>query len=145
MSKLAAFFKQEENTATGVFYPTNYIVAMYPSLAEASLAEKEVNMASPSAVAASGAEMMEFMKDHEEKNNLWGAMMREVSTLIGTEEKYKNQDMEQAEHGAAFVAAYCADYDAKAKVWAVLQKHNPLVARFYGSGGIEHLMREREG
>ena len=139
MHRLSEFFRDEGAGGLGVFYPTNYIVAVYPTSAEAVRVRNELDTATPASIAVTGDEMVEFATDQAAKVGLWGALMREVSRMIGTEEQYSEQDLREAHKGAAFVAAYCVDEQAKANLWDVLKGASPLAARYYGAGGIEHL------
>ena len=140
MSELSRFFRDEGDNAFGVFYPANHIVAVFPTSVEAVRVKKELENATPSAIAVTGEEMIEFATDQAVKTGLWGAIMREVSRTLGTEEECMDQDVKEAHKGAAFVAAYCPDEQAKANLWAIIKDANPLAARFYGRSGIEHLV-----
>ena len=123
----------------GVFYPTNYIVAAFPTSVEAVRVRNQLTTSTRASIAVTGEEMVEFATDRVVKAGLWGILMGEVSRMIGTEEQYTDQDVDHAHKGAAFVAVYCHDEEAKLKVWTILERSNPLAARYYGSGGIEHL------
>ena len=141
MHRLSEFFRDETGggVGVGVFYPTNYIVAVFRTSAEAVRIRNEIDAFTSSSIAVTGDEMLEFATDQVAQAGLWGAMMREISRMIGTEEQYREMDLAEAHKGAAFVAAYCLDEEAKAKLWNVLKSSSPLAARYYGLGGIEHL------
>jgi len=141
MNRLTSFFEKKGNGAAhSVFYPTNHIVAAFPTRKDALLAKQEMEKLTPSTIAVTGDEMLEFASEQAVNDGVWGAFIREVSRLIGTEEQYIDQDLREARNGAAFVAAYCPDEERKFALWGVLKHANPLTARFYGSGGIEHLI-----
>lgn len=140
MSRLSTFFREEGTGGLSVFYPTNHIIAVFPTSVEALRVKKELDSVAPSAIAVTGEELLEFASDQFANDGLWGAMMREISRMIGTEEQYVDEDLEKARKGAAFVAAECPNDEAKARAWALLKAASPLAARFYGSGGIEHLV-----
>ena len=140
MSRLSTFFHEEGTGGLSVFYPTNHIVAVFTTPVEALRVKKELDRVAPAAIAVTGDELLEFAADQVAKDGLWGAMMREVSRIIGTEEQYVDEDLDKARKGASFVAAECPNDELKASAWAILKTANPLAARFYGTGGIEHLV-----
>jgi len=144
MSKLAEFF-QGSDTHLGVFYPKHYLLAVFPSLREAQEAARRLLLAGrPSAdvIAVPGEDVVELMEEHHKKDGLWGLLMTEVSRMIDTEAVYADEDLKIAKEGAAFLAVRCSSETAKSRVWSKLQSAHPLIARYYGSTGIEHLVGE---
>ena len=140
MNRLATFFHEEGTGGLSVFYPTNHILAVFPTSVEALRVKKQLEAVTPAAIAITGDELLEFASDQVAKDGLWGALMREVSRMIGTEEQYVDQDLKEARKGASFVAAECPSEELKESTWAILKSASPLAARFYGTGGIEHLV-----
>ncbi|HEY1756826.1 MAG TPA: hypothetical protein VGG72_15750 [Bryobacteraceae bacterium] len=141
MSRLSAFFKTSD-TEFGVFYPKHYLVAIFPTLAEADRAKEDLKRGGRSdedVISVPGEEVIHFAEDHWIKDGLWGAAMRELSRIFGTEALYEDQDLEAAKEGAGFVAVYCPTESAKLEAWRVLDPLRPLAARYYSFGGIEHL------
>jgi len=148
MSRLSAFFK-DADTEFGVFYPKQYLLAIFPNLAEADLAKEQLSHAGRTdedVISASGEEVVQFAEDHLVKDGLWGVLMREFSRRFGTEASYADDDLAAAKKGAAFVAVHCPTEKLKLEAWKVLEPRRPLVARYYSSGGvfdgIEHLVGE---
>lgn len=139
MNRLSAFFRDEGDGGIGLFYPANYIVAVFRTPVEALRVRNQLYAATPASIAVTGDELLEFATDQAAKVGLLGALMREVSRMIGTEEQYAAQDLKEAQKGAAFVAAYCPDEQAKVALWNILKTSSPLAARYYSSAGIEHL------
>jgi hypothetical protein len=65
--------------------------------------------------------------------------MAELSRAIGAGADYSDQDLVAARNGAALVAVHCPTDEIKAAAWKLLEPTHPLAARYYSSGGIEHL------
>jgi len=142
MSRLATFFQGAEK-GVGGFYPSQHIVAVYATEADAAAAKKALDSqlhAQGESICVTGREVLEFAAEHVAHQGLIGGLMRELSSLIGTEEQYVEQDLEAAQRGAAFLAVYCLDEVTKAKIWEVLSSTHPIAARYYSPGGIEHLL-----
>jgi hypothetical protein len=145
MSRLSTFFKGDE-TKFGIFYPKHCLLAIFPNIEEAEHAKLELNRAggrNEDAISASGEEVVQFAEEHLIKDGLWGALMRELSRLSGTDESFADEDLEAAKKGAAFVAVHCPTQELKTEAWKVLEPTHPFVARYYAFGGIfdgvEHL------
>lgn len=144
MNPLSEFFKETSNE-TGVFYPNHYLVAVFRDFTEAETAQQDLTSAgflSENVIAVPGEEVVRFAESHLLKDGLWGVLMREVSRSIGTEAAYADRDLAAAKSGAAFVAVRCSDEKLKDKAWRSLEPRRPLAARYYSSGGIEHLTGE---
>jgi hypothetical protein len=144
MRRLSTFFK-DADTEFGVFYPTNYLLAVFPNLADADRAKEELNHAGhvdEDVISASGEEVVHFAEDHLLKDGLWGVLMTELSRMIGTEASYADKDLAAAKKGAAFLAVHCPTEKLKIEAWKFLEPRHPLVARYYSFGGIEQLAGE---
>jgi hypothetical protein len=144
MSRLSTFFK-DSDTQFGVFYPKHYLLAVFPNLADADGAKRELNRsgrAEEDVISASGAEVVEFAEEHLLKDGLWGRLMTEMSRAFGAEATYADSDLAAAKSGAAFVAVHCPTDTVKTEAWKSLGARHPLVARYYSFGGIEHLAGE---
>jgi hypothetical protein len=144
MSRLSTFFK-DGDVEFGVFYPTHYLLAIFPNLADADRAKEELNRAGrvdEDVISVSGQEVVRFAEDHLLKDGLWGALMTQLSRMFGTEASYADHDLAAAKRGAAFVAVHCPTEKLKTEVWKFLEPRHPMVARYYSFGGIEHLVGE---
>jgi len=141
MSQLASFFKGSD-TRLGVFYPERYIVATFPDLERASEAAAKLRGAGftdEEVMAAPGDDFVHLME--EEKTPL-GAVMTGFSRFLDTEANYSDRDTRDARHGAAILAVHCADEQQKRSAWKLIAPTQPLRARYYGLGGVEHLAGE---
>ena len=144
MSRLSTFFK-DSDTEFGVFYPKHYLLAAFPNFTDAEAAKVELNRSGrrdEDVISVPGDEVVRFAEDHLHEDGAWGAMMTELSRIIGTEALYAGRDLAAAKKGAAFIAVYCPTDDAKTEAWRILEPTHPLVARYYSFGGIEHFVGE---
>jgi hypothetical protein len=144
MSRLSMFFK-DADTQLGVFYPKHYLLAIFPSLAEAERVEEKFKRAGcmeEDVISVSGEELVHFSADHLLRHGVWGALMTQLSRMLGTEAMYRDNDLVAAKKGAAFVAVHCPTEKFKTDSWKLLEPMHPLVARYYHFAGIEHLAGE---
>jgi hypothetical protein len=144
MSTLERFFKGSD-TRFGIFYPQNYLLAIFPNFEEAARAERQLLNAGflqEDVVAVPGEDVVEHAEEHLKKQGLWSLLMQELSRIFETEEVYADKDYELARQGAGFVAAYCPSDPLKEKAWRAMDGCNPIAARRYALGGIEHLKGE---
>ena len=87
-------------------------------------------------IAADGKAVLEFDKD---ETDLARFIMRAVSRFFATEQVFADHDLEDARHGAGFLAVRCPTDDLKNAAWSVIEPEAPLDARYYSRLGIEHL------
>ena len=138
MSLLTHFFK-DSDTQLGVFYPNHYLIAVLWNLQTAQRVAKKLQLAGfaeDEVIAVAGQDFIEL--SHEE-TGLGSFLMQALSRFFATEQKSHDSDLYLARHGAAFVAVHCPSEKTKQEAWGVLQSETPLAARYYGTGGIEHL------
>ena len=142
MSVLSKFFK-ESDTTLGVFNPNHYVIAVLPNLEAAKQVQtglREAGFRQDNVIAVGGREFIELTK---EETGPGGLLMQALSRFIGTEQIYADRDLHHARHGAGFVAVYCPTEPAKDRAWAIIGPAAPLDARYYSSGGVEHLAGDR--
>lgn len=144
MSRLANFFDGTE-TKFGIFYPQNYLVAVYPDYPSTEAAEKKVRASGvpqEEVIAVPGQDVVDWTEEHLVKKGLWGLLMTQLSEMFATEETYNHADLEHAKQGAGFLAVHCPTAALKESVWKTIEFPRPLVARHYSFGGVEHLYGE---
>lgn len=142
MSRLTKLFK-EGDTELGVFYPNHYLLAVFRNFSDADRAKKDLTQsgrADDDVICASGNDVIHFAEDHRMEDGLLGLIMTAASRIFGTEAVYADKDLAAAHHGAAFLAVYCPTEKLKLEAWKTIEADHPLVARYYSSGGIEHLL-----
>jgi hypothetical protein len=142
MSNLAKFFKGSDTTL-GVFYPNHYLIAVFRNVEVAQQVLRRLQAAGfgeDEAIATGGEEVIALAN---EETGLGSFFMQALSRFFSTEQKYTDHDLEHARHEAGFVAVHCPTEASKKKAWVMMQSEalpeNPLSARYYASGGIEHL------
>jgi tellurite resistance protein len=138
MSLLTGFFK-ESDTQLGVFYPNHYLLAVFRNLETARQVVDKLRLAGFADNEVIAAEGQDFIELAKEETGLGGFLMQALSRFFATEQKSHDSDLDMAQHGAAFVAAYCPTEKTKQEAWNVLQPENPLAARYYANDGIDHL------
>jgi hypothetical protein len=144
MSVLAEFFKGSD-TRFGIFYPKDYLLAVFPNFEQAQKAERLLrNSGIPedAVLAVPGEEVIRLAQEERREGGFWALMMQELSRIFETEEPYLDRDLALAREGAAFLAVYSPTEEDKNRVWQRLEPMEPLVARHYGFVGMEHLTGE---
>ena len=145
MTKLEAFFDGGDKNL-GIFYPKDYLLAIFPTLTEASSAKRVLEkgeFAERELLAVSGEEVVAYSQDQEKNKGVWSflasGLAGSVSRLIGTEAVYADADLAMAKEGRAFLVVHAPTEKKKSAAWAVLEPLNPVVARHYSFGGTEVL------
>ena len=87
-------------------------------------------------IAADGNAVLEFDKDEKDLGRF---IMQAISRFFATEQVFTDHDLEDARHGAGFLAVRCPTDDLKNAAWNVIESEGPLDARYYSRLGIEHL------
>jgi hypothetical protein len=142
MSRLMSFFKHSD-TVWGIFYPKHYVLAAYSRIEDAEHAKdalKRAGWSDEDVIAVPGKEVVQFAEDDLMEHGLWGLLMTELSRLLDTEVTYADRDLAAAKNGASFLAVHCPTEDDKNQAWKVLEPTEPIVARYYHLGGIDHLV-----
>src|SRR5580658_6056229 len=143
-STLATFFKGSD-TQFGIFYPADYLVAIFPDIAIARRAEHALGFAGfldAEVITVPGEEVVRFAEEHLQNSSLWGMLMQQASRMFATEEVYADHDLRLAREGAAFLAAHCPTEKRKDEAWEIIESFGPVRARHYALGGIEHFRGE---
>jgi hypothetical protein len=143
-STLAGFFKGSD-TKFGIFYPTDYLVAVFPDMVAARRAEHALRFAGfgeDDVISVPGSDVVRFAEDHLQNSSLWGLLMQQLSRMFATEEVYADRDLKLAEGGAAFLAVYCPQEVRKNEAWEIIEASGPIVARHYALDGVEHFKGE---
>lgn len=138
MNKLMNYFGASAETL-GTFYPTYCLVAIFrnPATAESALHKLRTAGFAPSdVIAADGRAVLDFDQD---ETNLARLVMQAISRFFSTEQVFEDHDLEDARHGAGFLAVRCPTAGLKSAAWAVIEPEGPLDARYYSRLGIEHL------
>jgi len=143
-STLATFFKGSD-TQFGIFYPTDYLVAIFPDIAIARRAEHALGFGGfldDDVITVPGEEVVRFAEEHLQNSSLWGMLMQQLSRMFATEEIYADFDLKLAREGAAFLAVLCPTEKRKDEAWEIIEPFGPTKARHYALGSIEHFRGE---
>ena len=144
MSVLVDFFNGSE-TRWGIFCPNHYLIVLFPDLAAAQKAERNLlNAGFPrnELIAASGEDVVDYVKKHARHSGVGTLVMQGLSRMFETEEVYADHDLELASAGAGFFAVYAPSKFRKQAAWKLIEPAGPIVARYYSLGGVEHLAGE---
>ena len=138
MNKLVDFFGTSVERL-GAFYPTHCLMAIFPNPAGAEFTLHKLlsaGFAPADVIAADGDAVLEFDKDEKDLGRF---IMQAISRFFATEQVFADHDLEDARHGAGFLAVRCPTDDLKNAAWSVIELEAPLDARYYSRLGIEHL------
>ncbi len=141
---LTTFFKGHD-TKFGIFYPTDYLVAIFHDQATAERAEHALGFANfpdSEVIAVPGPEVVRFYEEHLEDTGLLQLLMQQLSRFFATEEVYLDHDVALARKGAAFLAVYTPTMERMQQAWAAIQPLHPIAARRYALDGVDHLTGE---
>ncbi len=138
MNKLEEYFGRSVERL-GAFYPTHCLVAVFrdPAGAEFTLHKLlSAGFAPADVIAADGNAVLEFDKD---ETDLARFIMQAISRFFATEQVFADRDLEDARHGAGFLAVRCPTDELKNAAWSLVERERPLDARYYSRLAVEHL------
>jgi hypothetical protein len=142
MSKLSDFFKHSDSKM-GVFYPTGYLIATFPDFAAASGAHQALlSSGHPDSdqILSTGQEVLDYFEEFRQESGTLGALMRPISRFIGTEVINSDVSIEQAQHGAGFIAILCPSEADALRIRESILRYQPTSADWYLSGGIQSML-----
>jgi len=139
-SELYQFFHGPA-TSLGVFYPTHYIFASFPSLQNATNAANALQAAGfQESVATSASETFRFMNEMRSEAGIVGSLMASLSRFLGTEEVFTDIDLAKAREGAAFLAVYCPREEQAYIIRDLVAPFEPFAMQLYLPSGIQSLL-----
>jgi hypothetical protein len=142
-TRLHKFFHGSGATL-GVFYPTHYVFAAFPSFQKAKDAELALRAAGfRDVLTASAEETSRFFDELRAEVGLWGALMAKVSRFFGTEEVFADIDAREAQRGAGFLAVYCPREERAEQIRDLAAPFGPLAMQLYLNGGVRSLWAGR--
>ena len=142
MTALTTFFKTSE-TSLGVFYPTGYIIAIFPTFTaseKAAQALRGSGFSEDEVMALPATEILKFFEEFRYRAGLWSGVMTMLSRAFGTEQVFADNDVEHARAGAGFLAVYAPLETDKSRVQALVTPFEPVAMHWYESGGVESLV-----
>ena len=143
ISNAASFFRNEVGEPFGTFYPTDYLVAFFPSY-ETTKQARKVLMTSgyqhDQILVMSGPEFEALYEKTKDDASAWSKLTSEISRIIGSEEMYLDIDRKHAESGAGFLAVHCPTQDEGQRILHLLKPLEPLSMRRYTSLAVDRII-----
>jgi hypothetical protein len=146
MDEQEEFFKKG-GTSLATFYPTHYIVAAYPTRADADAAAKACRkngFADDDVRVLDGDFVLGRIEAREEDANWIERVKRQLAQFAGTESDFVDEDAAFAQTGGAFLYAYAPDDEAVERARRVFARHGPVYARRYLRLAIEIIVQNPE-
>ena len=91
-------------------------------------------------LAVTGPDVLDFFKQFREHTGILGELMRSVSRFFGTEATFADSDIEDARHGAGFLAIHSLSDSEAAQIVELIRPLEPLTMQWYLAGGIRSLI-----
>lgn len=143
MSEQDSYIYKRGRTSFGIFYPTDYITAVFDSyeiaqrgeqiMLSAGYAEDEVHAFTPKYV-------MERFEEGTRNASFMKRVEHRLTSHFGSDASYWTADLERAKQGAGFLVVYCpTDHEAE-RVLRLLKSENPKTMRRYHRFVIEELI-----
>ena len=133
MKLTSADFK-DGDTEFGIFYPTGYVLSVFPDAAHADraiAALRDAGFMDDDLVIASGTDVLAYSRELRGDPGLRVRFERFVSRLYGDEAEAADDLVRLAGDGHTFVAIHAPDDGATARVSAAVQTLSPVVLRKY--------------
>lgn len=150
MSEQRPFFKGKDSSF-GIFYPTDYIIAVFDSYETAQRAEQTLHSAGYAEDEAHAVPCKDVIADIEQgtRDASWVQRVKQkFSKVVGTEGRYWEEDLRMAREGHGFLAVHCPTEKEAERIQQLLTPENPIRMRRYLSLAVEDLVGEspaREG
>ena len=143
MTTASTFFKDEAGEGFGVFYPTDYLIAIFPShriaLQARDLLEQSGTKLEETLV-LTGNEFVSVSDKVHENASTWSRLTSQISKIVGTEELHLEHDLKQAREGGAFLAVYCPTQEEGQRIYHVVKPLGPIAMRRYSPYTIDRIV-----
>jgi hypothetical protein len=143
MTTASAFFKDEAGEGFGVFYPTDYLIAIFPSHTIALEARQrlEENSTKPEEILVlAGSDFVAMSDKVHHDASAWSRITSQISKILGTEELHLEHDLQQARNGGAFLAVYCPTQEEGQRIYHLLKPLGPVAMRRYSHYAIDRIV-----
>jgi hypothetical protein len=131
----AADFKGGD-TEFGIFYPTGYVLSVFPDVAHADRAVAALRAAGFAAhdlVVATGPEVLVYSSELRGDPGLCSRFQRFIAGLLGDEATLADELVKLAERGHTFVAVHAPDPAATTRAAEAVRTLAPAVLRKFDS------------
>ena len=139
MATLTSFFKSSDSTL-GVFYPADYIIAIFPTFSSAQGASQVLRGAGfgeDEVLAIPGSEVLKYFEGFRANSGYWAGIMTMLSRAFGTEQVFADDDVEDAQAGKGFVAIYSPGEAQAARIVELVKPFEPKAMHWYHTGGVQ--------
>jgi hypothetical protein len=143
MTTVSSFFKHDAEESFGVFYPTDYLVATFPSHDIALQAKEELEkngVEGNDVLILRGEEFVALEEKAHEDASFWSRITSRISKVVGTEELHLEYDLKNARAGAAFLAVHCPTQEEGQRIFRLLKHLAPLSMRRYSPYTIDRMV-----
>ena len=124
------------DTKFGIFYPTGYVLSVFPDAADADRAVAallDAGFGSRDIVVATGADVLAYSDEMRANEGLFSRFEHFVSGLYGGEGALADEIVAFAGRGHTFVAVHAPDEAATASAASVVRALEPVVLRKFDS------------
>jgi hypothetical protein len=135
MALTSANFKHGD-TEFGIFYPTGYVLSVFPDSERADraiAALRDAGFRGDDLVVASGTDVLAYSREMRANRGLFSRFEHFVAALYGDEAELADELVGLAERGHTFVAILAPDDGATTRVSAAVRAFAPVVLRKYDS------------
>lgn len=137
MSREQSFFKGPD-MSFGIFYPTDYLIAVFATPDSAQQAAAALHAAGYTGDDVQAMDGASVKADIEARvdDATWLDHLKQTFS-IGKEAWFWNEDLKAAEQGAGFLAAHCTTEDEAQRIVTMLRPLQPISMRRYRALAIE--------
>jgi len=142
MAALKTLKGDETSTSYGVFFPTDYVLAVFadPNAADRAAAALEVAGFDPSDVLVTGSDdVLTQHRDLAADVGLFGRFRQFLGRHFGDQDAMMNDVVAHARQGHTFVLAYAPDGKQTDRAATALHHLHPAILRKYGGATIKDL------
>jgi hypothetical protein len=142
MAILTSFFKGSDSTL-GVFYPTDYIIAVLPTFASAQAAShalRQSGLGEDEVLAIPSSEVLKYFEEFRAHSGVWAGVMSMLSRAFGTEQVFADDDVQSAQAGRGFVAIHSPGEAQARRIRELVKPFEPKAMHWYHTGGVECLI-----
>lgn len=128
------------DTSWGIFYPTDYLIAIFDSIEAAKRARDALRSAGYSedeVDAVPNDYVIADIEDGKRDASLLTRIKQQISKAFGAEAEHWEEDLKFAKQGAGFLVVRCATEAEAQRVLRLLKPERPRKVRRYGKVGIE--------
>jgi hypothetical protein len=140
--KLAEFFRKA-GVSFGIFYPKEYVVAVFDTFEAAIAGHRALSSAgfrTWEAIAVSGPEVETFLAELRANRTVWDELVAQTSRLLDTEVNLVDRYIHWARTGAGFLIAHSQTEADAAGISGLLKPLDPVAMHWFMPAYIRHLL-----